>query len=318
MTFADIKSRIRGNVVPVPGQFNSDLSLNISGYREHVRFLLDHGVEVFYLAISASEFDHMTSRERIQVTKAVAEVVGDSGIVLAQSVGTGWIDEQIEEAKAMRDAGAHAIVVKPVGIKEGGKFFSCKYKRGSYSSERHDSHFVTYMEKFAQETEAPLVYHDKPFSGGHGLSLDGLQRIVEIDNVVCLKIHVPEPCVMQAIYSNFGDQVATYDGFGKTLQFWSLIWGASGRHTCWSWFDPINDRKFFDSVKSGDLTSATELINREWPLAHVIQQTGFAGYKEVMRLVGLPAGPVRIPGEELTAQHKELLARAVREIGLLS
>lgn len=317
MNFNQIKAKIKGNVVPVPAQLNSDFSLNLSGFRDHAQFLVDKHVNVFYLALSASEFEYMTTKERILVTKAVADVVGDKGIILAQAIAGGWIEEQIEEARAMLDAGADAIVVKPVGIKEGGKFFSCKYLRGSYSSGRHDDHFVRYMEQFSGNIKAPLVYHDKPFSNGLGLSMEGLQRIIEIENVVCLKVHVPDPCVMQDIYGNFGTKVACFDGFGKSLQFWSLIWGATARHTCWSWFDPLHDKEFFDSVKSGDYAKAVALLNKEWPLAHTIRQTGFAGYKEVMRILGLPSGPVRIPGEELNEPQKKMIEHAVREIGLL-
>lgn len=318
MNFNEIKKSIKGNIVPVPGQFNDDLSMNLPAYTEHVQFLLNHDVSVFYLALSASEFDYMTSEERVSVTKTVADAVGNKGTILSQSVGGGWIDEQIDEAKRMMDAGATAIVVKPAGIKEGGKFFSCKYQRGSYSPERHDDYFVHYVEQFAEKTGAPLVYHDKPFSGGTGISYEGLQRIIEIDNVVCIKVHVPDPCIMQTIYQDFGDKIASYDGFGKTKQFWSLIWGASGRHTCWSWFDPANDQKFYDSVKNGDYAQAISLINWERPVVAAVRQTGFAGYKEIMRLVGVPAGPVRIPGEELSIPQKKMIKTAVEKIGLIN
>jgi dihydrodipicolinate synthase/N-acetylneuraminate lyase len=316
MTFQECKARIKGNVVPVPGQFNADLSLNLPAYRDHVDFLLERGVTVLYLALSASQFDYMTRAERLAVTRAVCEAAGGRALVLAQPVGGGWIDEQVEEGRAMLDAGADALVVKPVGLKEGGKFFSCKYLRGGYAPQRHDDHFVGYMEVMAEGTGAPLVYHDKPFGSGLGLSLEGLERIVEIENTVCLKVHVPDPCSMQEIYSNFAGRVAMYDGFGKTLQFWSLQWGATGRHTCWSWFDPEGDREFFAACTGGDHSRAVALVDREWPLAKAIRRTGFRGYNEVMRLCGLPGGPVRIPGEELDDAQRTMLRNAARAVGL--
>lgn len=317
MNFESIKEQIKGNVVPVPGQFNADLSLNVTGMQEHVSFLLEKGVKVFYLALSASQFEYMTSEERIAVVKGVCDTVGDKGIVLAQPVASGWIDSHIAEGKAMRDAGADALVIKPVGLKEGGKFFSCAYKRGGYSPDRHDSHYIDYMEQLAAQTGAPLAYHDAPFKNGHGLSLDALMNIVAIENTVCVKVHVPEPCVMQSLYAELQGKVAAYDGFGKTLQLWSLTWGATGRHTCWSWFDPTNDATFTKLAMEGDITGAAEMVNREWPVAHAIKQTGFQGYMELMRLVGLPSGPLRIPGEELTSAHCKLIETAAREIGLI-
>jgi len=317
VSFETLVKKIKGNVVPVPAQFNPDLSLNLLAYREHIHFLLENEIKLFYLALSASEFMYMTPEERLKVTGVVADAVGGKGLLMAQPPSGGWIDEQIKEAKAMLAAGADAIVVKPVELREKGKFFFCSYGRGSYSSQRHDDYFIKYMEQFAEETGAPLVYHDKPFANGMGLSLEGLARIVEIENVVCIKVHVPDPCMRQAIYESFGDRVATFEGFGKTMEFWALHWGATARHSCWSWFDPVHDKNFFNSVKNGNYAEAVRLVNREWPLAQAIRHSGFLGYKEVMTLVGLPSGPVRIPGETLDRQQKEMLRRAVIQIGLL-
>ncbi|UZP66661.1 dihydrodipicolinate synthase family protein [Desulfovibrio mangrovi] len=317
MNFLDITAKIHGNVVPVPAQFNDDLSLNVGGMQEHVSFLLDQGVKVFYLALSASQFEYMTSKERLQVVRGVCNVVGSKGTVLAQPVTNGWIDGQIEEAKAMMDAGADVLVVKPVGIKEGGKFFSCTYKRGKYSPERHDDFFISYMERMAIETQAPLAYHDAPFKGGQGLSLDALLKIAEIDNTVCVKVHVPEPSSMQKVYGALKGKVAAYDGFGKTLQLWSLTWGATGRHTCWSWFDPQGDMEFTKLVMTGDIAGAVEQVNREWPIAHAIIETGFQGYMELMSLAGLPSGPIRIPGESLSSAQKGMLKKAAQQVGII-
>lgn len=317
MNFKAISDKIKGNVVPVPGQFNDDLSLNLSGYEEHVSFLLGKGVKLFYLALSASEFMYMTLAERIAVTSVVAKTINGKGLLLAQAAGDHWIDEQAEEGLALMDAGADAIVVKPVPIKEGSSFFNCKYTRGGYSPDRHDDHFVSYIEQYAQRTNAPIVFHDGLFKNGLGLSMDGLERIAEIDNVVCLKFHMADPCSRQATYAAFGGRIACYDGLHKPLQLWSLVWGASARHTNWSWFDPDHDQIFYDLVTSGDYNGAVALVGREWPLANAIRQTGYRGFKEVMSLMGLPGRACRIPGEELNAQQKILVANAAKEIGLI-
>lgn len=317
MNFNDISKRIYGNVVPVPGQFNDDLSLNLPGYKEHIQFLLDKGVKVFYLALSASEFMFMTLEERLAVTKTVAETIGDNGTLLAQATNDNWITDQAAEGKSLMDVGADAIVVKPVSIKEGSSFFNCKYTRAGYSPSRHDDHYISYIEQYAEMTNAPIVYHDGLFKNGLGLSMEGLERISEIDNVVCLKLHMADPCSRQAAYEAFGNRIACYDGLHKPLQLWSLVWGATARHTNWSWFDPEHDQKFFDLVKAGDYTAAVKLVEREWPLANAIRQTGYRGFKEVMHLIGLPGRKCRIPGEELNDQEKAMIKNAVQQIGLI-
>lgn len=317
MNHDEIRSRLRGNIVPIPAQYHEDLSINYLAIEEHVKFLLGNGTNNFYLAMSASEFDYMTRDERVSVTRCVGQVLNTDCILLAQAVGGHWIEEQVIEAKMMVDCGAHAVVVAPRGLKEGGKFFSSTYQRGRYSSERHDDYFVDYMERIAKVTNASIVYHDKPFASGLGPSMDVLCRIVDIENVVALKEHVSNPVTLHKVYREFGDRVVCFDGFGKTVQFWSLLWGAKARHTCWSWFDPDTDNRFMEYMKEGNLKGAVQIINDEWPIAEAIAQTGFQGYKYIMELMGLPSGPVRIPGEKINHEQKEMIKQAVIRIGLL-
>ena len=314
----EIQSDLKGNIVPVPAQYHADLSMNHEAIQEHLAFLMDKGIKNFYLARSASEFDYMTRDERVEVTRTVARTLRGDCILLAQAVGGHWIEEQIQEAKMMVDCGADAIVIAPRGIKEGGKFFSSVYKRGRYTPERHDDYFVAYMERMARETNAPLVYHDRPFASGQGPSMALLKRIVSIDKVVGLKEHVSDPGVLRRVYGELGDKVACFDGFGKTVQFWSLQWGAKGRHTCWSWFDPDTDIRFMAYMNDKNFTGAIGIINNEWPIAEAIGQTGFQGYKYIMGLLGLPSGPVRIPGEGIDQDQKEMIRKAVIQVGLLN
>jgi len=318
LNIIEIKNRIKGNVVPVPAQYNRDLSINHEAYKEHVQFLVNAGIKVFYLAMSASEFDFMSVKERVAVTKTVASSLDNDCILLAQALGGHWIDDQIDEAKMMLDSGAHAIVVAPHGIKEGNKFFSSFYSKSSYDSERHDDFFFNYMETFSIKTHAPIVYHDKPFKSGKGPSMSLLLKLADIENIVGLKEHVSDPLTLKKIYSTLGDRLSCYDGFGKTIQFWSLQWGATARHTCWSWFDPKSDIKFVDSIRNKDLKKAADIINTEWPIAEAICSTGFQGYKYIMELCGLPAGPVRIPGKSLSEHERKLIQTASREIGIIT
>jgi dihydrodipicolinate synthase/N-acetylneuraminate lyase len=70
-------------------------------------------------------------------------------------------------------------------------------------------------------------------------------------------------------------------------------------------------------MNEGNLKEAVQIINGEWPVAEAIAQTGFQGYKYIMKLMGLPSGPVRIPGEKISREQKEMIKKAVIRIGLL-
>ena len=85
-------------------------------------------------------------------------------------------------------------------------------------------------------------------------------------------------------------------------------------HSCWSWFEPEIDIKFFNLMKKKKFEKALNIINRETPIINAIRNTGFPGYKELMRLKGLPFTKSRIPGEKLSKANKIIIKRAFKQI----
>ena len=291
-------ANIKGNIVPVPGIYNHDLSLNLDSYKKFMEKKISDGDRVFYLAKSASEFKYMSVDERLEISKIISKYTEMNGVfVLSQPLGSGSIKSQIEEAKKMSDHGASAIVVLPTEPVLSGKFISSHYAKSGFSGEKHGSYYVEYMEKFSQNLDLPLIFHDKPLSNNLGLPIEYLDLIMQLDSVKGLKAHSPDPCSLRNLYKRYSSSHLCFDGFGKTMQFWSAEWGATARHTCWSWFDSKSDQEFYISLTNSDFKTSLEIIEREWVLAKEIIKTGFAGYKELMRLENIiHNNQTRVPG----------------------
>lgn len=312
MTREELKQKIRGNIVPLPAQFNDDLSLNFDGFKDHIAFLLENGVEIIYLGLAASEFRYMTLEERLKVTEFTVKEINGKAIVFSQVVGGGCEGDFISEAKAMAGIGVDALVIKPIDIEEDQKFFSSSYRRKTYSSnqEELDKDIVGFFENISKCTGASIIFHDKPFR-----SFELVDNVLSLENMIGLKTHESDPWKRQEIYRRYGEKVVCFDGLGKTDQFWSLSWGAKARHTCWSWFDPKRDQKFVDLIEQGNIKEARDLVNEEWEFVNAILSTGFHGYKIAMELVGLPAGPVRIPGGNVGLSKKDMIKKAMIGMG---
>ena len=67
-------------------------------------------------------------------------------------------------------------------------------------------------------------------------------------------------------------------------------------------------------MKKRKFKEALKIINRETPIIDAIRSSGFPGYKELMRLTGLPHTKSRIPGERLSQKNKDIINKAFREI----
>ena len=66
-------SNIRGNIIPIPGFYKSNLSIDYSLYNEFVDLQVEGGNKIFYLAKSASEFKFMSLDERIKIVDNVCK-----------------------------------------------------------------------------------------------------------------------------------------------------------------------------------------------------------------------------------------------------
>ena len=304
--------KIQGNIIPIPGMYELDRTISLDAYRRFLEKKVAEGNMVFYLAHSASEFKYMSASERLKITKTVCEAVDLSDTtVLCQPVGSGSIQSQLEEGMQMQDLGASALVILPGKPVMSGKFFSCHYDKSGFNKTVHGDYYVDYMGDYARKIDVPLVFHDAPLSNNQGLPLGYLDQVLNIDGVQGIKVHSPDPCAMHTIYDRYSDTHFSFDGFGKTMQFWSILWGASARHTCWSWFDSRADQEFYESLKNNETSIAVNIINKEWELAKQIKKNGFAGYKELMRINGLLDNNLtRVPGLSMSAEECRLLLHA--------
>ena len=310
----NLKKKLIGNIVPVPSFYKDNLEIDFDNLGKFIDFQQNNDVKIFYLALSASEFEFMSEEERVRITKFISGKISKKSILLAQPLGSGSLYSQIVEAKKMIEAGATALVVKPQGLKENTNFFSSKYLSRSYSPKKHDDFFINYMNKFSSNTKFPIIFHDHPFSNGFGLSLPAIKRLMNNKYIQGFKVHTADPSHLKNQYQILKKNKASFDGFGKVVQFWSLQWGATARHTCWSWFEPKLDNAFFKNMKEKNYKKAINIINRESPIINAITLTGFPGYKELMRLAGLPHTKSRIPGEKLNSKHKKIIIKAYKDI----
>ena len=121
-----------GTIVPVPSFYKNNLEIDLYKLGKFLNFQLKHNVNIFYLAMAASEFEFMSENERLKITRFVSSNIPKRSILIAQPIGSGSIKSQIEEGKKMVDSGADALVVKPQALKENSNFYCIDIIRCSF------------------------------------------------------------------------------------------------------------------------------------------------------------------------------------------
>ncbi len=176
-------------IVPIPTQFNKDLTINFNSIKKHLYLLKKKNVNLFYLGQSASELERLSLSERIKLAYYVAKIIRPKAKLILQPLGFTSIEDQIFEAKKLEKIGCDFMVVEPIHIKGKQYFYSNRFKNSEYSPDRHDDYYVEYMKTFSNKIKVPILFHLKEFSFGKTLSIKALDKILKIKNIVGLKEH---------------------------------------------------------------------------------------------------------------------------------
>ena len=304
-------------IVPIPTQFNKDLTINFKSIKSHINHLIKKKVTLFYLGQSASELERMSSFERIKLAKYVSKIIRPKAKLILQPLGFTSMDDQILEANRLEKIGCDFMVVEPVHIKGKQYFYSTPFKNSEYSPSRHDDYYIDYMRVFSQKTKTPILFHLKEFSIGKTLSERALDKIFDIKKIIGLKEHNNSIKIRNKHYTRYGlnKKMICYDGFSKEDFLISSKYGAKCRHSNFSWFDSDWDKLFIKNIKEKKNALAREMTVIENDIKKAIILTGYAGYKYLIKLAKLTNldGYVRMPGCNLNTSQKKILLKAYKK-----
>lgn len=296
-------------IVPISIVFKKNLEIDFKNTKKHILFLIKKKVKVFYLAQSASELERMSQEERFKVAKFVAKIVNNKAKLIYQPLAYTHINDQIKEAKKLISLGCHALVIKPLREKGKQDFYSTRFKMSEYNSVRHDYLYYNYMKKICEKLSIPIIFHHDNINNGRGINFKILQKILSIKKIIALKEHNKSLKVRNKIYKKFGKKLVCYDGFSKKDFISSYKNGASAKHSNFSWFEPQWDRLYMKLLKEKKYNLVTKLCKIENIIKKSIILTGYAGYKELIKLNNIinVSGYTRMPGCNLTVNQRKII-----------
>jgi dihydrodipicolinate synthase/N-acetylneuraminate lyase len=299
-------------IVPISVAFKKNHEIDYNNTKIHINFLLDQNVKIFYLAQSASELERMSKTERIKIAKFVSKIIHKKAKLILQPLVHTHIDDQIDEAKKLIKLGCDALVIKPLREKGKQDFYSRRFKLSEYNPARHDNYYISYMNEICSKLPIPIIFHHDDINNSCGLNLDTLAKILANKKIVALKEHNKSLKSRNKIYKKFGKKLICYDGFSKADFISSYIHGARAKHSNFSWFEPKWDLLFMKCLKNKRYKLAKKMCDIENDIKNSIIQTGYAGYKELIKLSKILkiSGHTRMPGCNITGKLTKNLMRS--------
>ncbi|MFU8850542.1 4-hydroxy-tetrahydrodipicolinate synthase [Micromonospora sp. SL1-18] len=277
--------------------FTADGSLDLDGAGRLAQYLVDEqGNDALVLNGTTGESPTTTDAEKEALIRAVAEAVGDRARILA-GVGTNDTRHTIELAAQAEKAGAHGLlVVTP------------------YYNKPPQSGLLRHFTAVADATGLPIMMYDIPHRAGTAIATDTLVRLAEHGRIVAVKDAKGDLAATSEVLAR--SDLAFYSG-EDALTLPSLAVGAVGVVGTSTHFTGVQTRQLIEAYEAGDPTTALALHRRLLPLYTGIFRTqGVILVKAGLAAKGLPAGPVRPPMVDATADELAQLRADCAAAGL--
>ncbi|AGP54624.1 4-hydroxy-tetrahydrodipicolinate synthase [Streptomyces rapamycinicus] len=269
--------------------FTTDGALDLDGAQRLAAHLVDAGNDGLIVNGTTGESPTTSDAEKAQLVRAVVEAVGDRAHVVA-GAGTNDTRHSVELARAAEQAGAHGLLaVTP------------------YYSKPPQEGLLRHFTAIADATGLPVMLYDIPGRSGVPIGTETMVRLAEHPRIVANKDAKGD--LGRASWAIARSRLAWYSG-DDMLNLPLLSVGAVGFVSVVGHLVSPELRAMLEAHLAGDVAKATEIHQKLLPVfTGMFRTQGVITTKAALTLQGQPAGPLRLPLVELTAEETEQLKR---------
>jgi 4-hydroxy-tetrahydrodipicolinate synthase len=279
--------------------FRQDHSLDLDGAQSLARHLLEHGTDSIVVAGSTGESPTLSHREKLDLFRAVIEAAAGYGKVIC-GTGTYNTAETIELSCQAQELEADGLlVVTP--------YYSKPPQRG----------LLEHFTQVANAVELPVIAYNIPGRTGIRIEHDTLLQMAEVPNIVAVKDSTGDFQSISRLISEAPADFEVYSG-DDWATFGYLCLGAVGVVSVAA--HVVGDRihHLTDLVLSGDIPAARKVHEELSPLFNALFiTTNPIPVKTALDILGLPAGPPRLPLVPATKDERARIEKALSDARLL-
>lgn len=278
--------------------FAADGGLDLDGAAVLARALVDAGNDGLVVNGTTGEAPTTTDAEKADLVRAVVDAVGDRARVVA-GVGTNDTAHTVVLAQEAAKAGADGLlVVTP------------------YYNKPPQAGVIAHVERVVGATDLPVMLYDIPGRSGIALEVRTLVHLAAFPQVVALKDAKLDLEATSWVLRE--TDLAYYCGHDPwTLPLLAL--GAVGVVGTSTHFTAAGTAELVRAFLAGEAAAAQRLHAQLLPAySGVFRTQGTILVKAGLRELGLPAGPVRLPLVDATAEQVATLRADLSAAGVLS
>jgi 4-hydroxy-tetrahydrodipicolinate synthase len=277
--------------------FHADGSLDVDGSARLATYLVDEQhSDGLVISGTTGEAPTTSDAEKETLLRAVVDAVGDRAHILA-GVGTNDTRHTIELARTAEKAGADGLlVVTP------------------YYNKPPQTGLIAHFTAVADAVDVPILLYDIPHRAGIPIATETIVRLAEHPRIVGVKDAKGDLIATAWVLAR--TNLAMYSGDDPATLPMLAIGGAGVVATSTPFTGP-GTQQMIRAYDEGKTAEATRLHHQLLPLyAGIFKSPGVILVKAGLTLLGLPAGPVRLPLVGATAEEISTLRADAAAAGI--
>lgn len=199
----------KGVYPAVTTKFTEDGELDLQEFLRNIEFQVEAGIDGVIIGGSLGESSTITHEERIEMTKAALERVGDKVDVIV-NVAEGSTRKAVALVKAAEKVGVHGFMLLPPMM----------YKPT-------DQEVADFFKDVASSTDLPIMLYNNPVDYKIEVTLDILDQLSGVSNIQAIKESTRDISNVTRLKNKFGDRYKILCGV-DTLAMEELLMGADG------------------------------------------------------------------------------------------
>ena len=267
---------------------DSSMSLDLEGLESNIESLLQRGVHGIVPCGSTGESATLTFEEHETVIARTVEVV-DGRVPVLAGTGSNSTAEAMRLTRSAKDAGADgALIISP------------------YYNKPNRSGLIKHFTKLA-DLDLPIVIYNVPGRTAQNLQPDLVAELAEHPNIVGIKEASGDITQISRIIEETQDEDFSVLSGDDAMTLPILAIGGAGVISVAANIVPELMVEMYESFSAGDLAHAQDLHYILSPLMRAMFiDTNPIPVKKAVELIGMAAGPVRLPLDELDAARTEI------------
>ncbi|MBQ4533798.1 MAG: 4-hydroxy-tetrahydrodipicolinate synthase [Ruminococcus sp.] len=288
-----------GAAVAIITPMNADGSINYEKLGELIDFQIENSTDAIVICGTTGEASTMSDEEHLECIRFTVERTAKRVPVIA---GTGSNDTKyaVELSKEAEAVGADGLLlVTP--------YYNKTTQRG----------LIAHFTAIADAVNIPIILYNIPGRTGMNMEISTIKKLAEHKNIVAVKEASGNISYAAKLIAECGDVIDVYSGNDDMIvPLMSL--GAKGVISVLSHVIPKQTHDMVQFCLDNNYAEATKLqIDYLELINNLFIDVNPIPVKEALNMMGMSAGPCRLPLYEMSDDHKDILRASLAKHGLV-